>query len=290
LHQQPDAAFRRGVVRLEGPWDNLMHRTYEIIVPMAPDAPLRVLCFRNGRTAAREHKNWPHRLPIGAVAANVLARPTADFLSVVVTLSIMATPLLLLIDDAIERGTAMPPPRYDALPPEDGHVVIAGFGRFGEIAARILRAKRIRFTALDASAEHVDIVKQYGSEIYYGDASRLDILRAARTDKARAFVLAIDDVEASLRTAEIVRRHFPHVPLYARARNRQHALRLLDLGAKVIRREAHDEQRLFEDYKHSSDAEKIRIRAQTYAEELERIFVQDAEAQEKLARAAEEKS
>jgi monovalent cation:proton antiporter-2 (CPA2) family protein len=256
-----------------------------------------------------------------AVAANVLARPTADFLSVVVTLSIMATPLLLLIDDAFERRTAAPSPQYDALPLEDGHVVIAGFGRFGEIAARILRAKRIPFTALDASAEHVDIVKQYGNEIYYGDASRLDILRAARTDKARAFVLAIDDVEASLRTAEIVRRHFPHVPLYARARNRQHALRLLDLGVKVIRREtflsaldlagevlrglglperevrfaintfkAHDEQRLFEDYKHSSDAEKIPIRAQTYAEELERIFVQDAAAQEKLARAAEEKS
>jgi voltage-gated potassium channel Kch len=256
-----------------------------------------------------------------AVAANVLTRPTADFLSVVVTLSIMATPLLLLIDDAIERRTAAPSPRYDAMPPEGAHVVIAGFGRFGQISARILRAKRIPFTALDASAEHVDFVKQYGNEIYYGDASRLDILRAARTDRARAFVLAIDDVEASLRTAEIVRRHFPHVPVYARARNRQHALRLLDLGTKVIRREtflsaldlagevlrglglperevrfaidtfkAQDEQRLIEDYKHGSDAEKARIRAQTYAEELERIFALDVEAQEKLARAAEEKS
>jgi monovalent cation:proton antiporter-2 (CPA2) family protein len=256
-----------------------------------------------------------------AVAANVLTRPTADFLSVVVTLSIMATPLLLLIDDAIERRTAAPSPRDDAMPPEGAHVVIAGFGRFGQISARILRAKRIPFTALDASAEHVDFVKQYGNEIYYGDASRLDILRAAQTDKARAFVLAIDDVEASLRTAEIVRRHFPHVPVYARARNRQHALRLLDLGTKVIRREtflsaldlagevlrglglperevrfaidtfkAQDEQRLIEDYKHGSDAEKARIRAQTYAEELERIFALDVEAQEKLARAAEEKS
>jgi voltage-gated potassium channel Kch len=208
----------------------------------------------------------------------------------------------------------VPSPGHDTLPREDGHVVIAGFGRFGQIAARILRAKRIPFTALDASAAQVDFVKQYGNKIYYGDASRLDILRAAQTDKARAFVLAIDDVDASLRTAEIVRRHFPHVPLYARARNRQHALRLLDLGAKAIRREtllsaldlsgevlrglrlperevrfaldtfkAQDEQRLIEDYQRGSDAERARIRAQTYAEELERIFAQDAEAQKRLA-------
>ena len=253
-----------------------------------------------------------------AVAADVLARPTADFLSVIVTLSIMATPLLLLVDEAFTRRAPVAPPRYDAPPLEEGHVVIAGFGRFGQIPARILRAKRIPFTALDASADQVDFVKQYGNKIYYGDASRLDVLQAAQTDKARAFVLAIDDVEASLRTAEIVRRHFPHVPLYARARNRQHALRLLDLGAKVIRREtflaaldlagevlrglglpergvrfaldtfkAHDERRLFEDYKHYSDAEKLRIRAQTSAEELERIFAQDAEAQQRLAPAAE---
>jgi glutathione-regulated potassium-efflux system protein KefB len=254
-----------------------------------------------------------------AVAADVLARPTADFLSVVVTLSIMATPLLLLADDAFERSRAVPPPAHDAMPREEGHVVIAGFGRFGQIAARILRAKRIPFTALDASASQVDFVKQYGNKIYYGDASRLDILRVAQTEKARAFVLAIDDVDASLRTAEIVRRHFPHVPLYARARNRQHALRLLDLGAKAIRREtllsaldlsgdvlrglglperevrfaidtfkAQDEQRLIEDYQHASDAERARIRAQSYAEELERIFAQDAEAQKRLA--AEESS
>jgi monovalent cation:proton antiporter-2 (CPA2) family protein len=254
-----------------------------------------------------------------AVAADVLARPTADFLAVAVTLSIMATPLLLLADDAFERSRAVPPPAHDAMPREDGHVVIAGFGRFGQIAARILRAKRIPFTALDASAAHVDFVKQYGNKIYYGDASRLDILRAAQTEKARAFVLAIDDVDASLRTAEIVRRHFPHVPVYARARNRQHALRLLDLGAKAIRREtllsaldlsgdvlrglglperevrfaidtfkAQDEQRLIEDYQHASDAERARIRAQSYAEELERIFAQDAEAQKRLA--AEESS
>jgi Kef-type K+ transport system membrane component KefB/voltage-gated potassium channel Kch len=254
-----------------------------------------------------------------AVAAGVLARPTADFLSVLVTLSIMATPLLLLIDEALARRAPVPLPRYDAVPvEEEGHVVIAGFGRFGQIPARLLRAKRISFTALDASAEHVDFVKQYGNKIYYGDASRLDVLNAAQTDRARAFVLAIDDVEASLRTAEIVRRHFPHVPLYARARNRQHALRLLDLGAKVIRREtflaaldlsgevlrglglperevrfaldtfkAHDERRLFEDYKYGSDSEKIRIRAQTFAEELERVFAQDAEAQKRLAPAAE---
>jgi hypothetical protein len=86
------------------------------------------------------------------------------------------------------------------------------------------------FTALDADPGQVDTVRKFGLKVFYGDAAHLDLLHAAQLDEAKVFVLAIDDVEASLRTAELVRRHFPHVQIVARARNRFHASRLMDLG------------------------------------------------------------
>ena len=90
---------------------------------------------------------------------------------------------------------------------------------------------------LDKDFEHVDFVRQFGNKVFYGDASRLDLLRAAQAERAHLFVLAIPDIEASLRTAETVRRNFPHLRIFAAAVNRQHALRLMDLGVdRVIRR------------------------------------------------------
>jgi voltage-gated potassium channel Kch len=186
-------------------------------------------------------------------------------------------------------------------------VIIAGFGRFGQIVARILRAKRIPFTALDISSEQVNFVRNYGSKVYYGDASRLDLLLAARADRAIAFVLAIDDVAASVRTAEVVRRHFPHLKIYGRARNRQHAYRLMELGISVVWRETflssldmarellkglglpdfaaarateifreHDERRLYSLYGEHRNEERMRMLAKKAAEELEELFAQDA--------------
>jgi glutathione-regulated potassium-efflux system protein KefB len=240
--------------------------------------------------------------------ARLLAEGTADLMAVVVTLSMAATPLLLLTDDLLRRAIGAKPPVYDAPPSSDGRVVIAGLGRFGQIIARILRARGIPFTALDISPEQIELVRRFGAEGYYGDASRLDILQAAQTGKARAFVLAIDDVAASLKTAEIVRQHFPHVPIYARARNRQHVHKLMDLGVQEMRREtflaaieltrdlleglgmsehearrltetfaALDRKRLYDDYEHSSDREKLELNAKRFAEELEQLLREDAE-------------
>ena len=193
-------------------------------------------------------------------------------------------------------------------PGGEGHVIIAGFGRFGQIVARVLRARRIPFTALDTSVQQVDFVKSFGSKIYYGDAGRLDILRAAEINKARAFVLAINDVESSLRVAEIVRKNFPDLPIYARARDRTHVHRLMDLGVNIIERETflsaleltrkllrgfglsetevkrltetferQDERRLYEDYQYYTDPEKIRANALSQAKELEELFMHDVE-------------
>ena len=247
--------------------------------------------------------------------AKLLAEGTANLMSVVVTLSMATTPLLLLADDLLRRtGAAAKTPEYDAPPSSEGRIVIAGLGRFGQIVARILRARGIAFTALDISPDQIELVRRFGAEGYYGDASRLDILEAAQTHKARAFVLAIDDVEASLKTAEIVRRHFPHVPIYARARNRSHVHKLMDLGVEEMRREtflaaieltrdlleglgmresearrltetfaALDRKRLYDDYEHASDAKRLEMHAKRFAEELEELFRSDTEEAQTLA-------
>ena len=128
--------------------------------------------------------------------AGVIDQSMANLLTLAVTLSMAATPLLLLIDDTVNRALKPEPPEYETPPGGKGHVIIAGLGRFGQIVARVLRAKQIPFTALDSNVEQVDFVKRFGAQIYYGDAGRLDILRAAGADKARAFVLAIDKVDA----------------------------------------------------------------------------------------------
>jgi glutathione-regulated potassium-efflux system protein KefB len=238
----------------------------------------------------------------------VIDQHLASLLTLAVTFSMAATPLLLLIDDAIVRGSKPKPPDYEVPPDGEQHVIIAGFGRFGQIVARVLRARQIPFTALDSNVEQVDFVKRFGAQIYYGDAGRIDILRAAGADKARAFVLAIDNVDASLRVAEIVRSHFPNLPIYARARDRTHVHRLMDLGVEIIERETFlaaleltkdllrglglkqaevrrltdtfkrlDEKRLYQDYQYYTDLEKVQANARSQAKELEELFAQDVE-------------
>ena len=245
------------------------------------------------------------------LTVGVLEKPVADLLAVAVTLSMAATPLLLLLDEML-APKAKVLRAFDAMPENDGHVIIAGFGRVGQIVARILAAKRIPFTALDSNPEHVDGVRKFGARTFYGDASRPEILDAAQTGKARAFVLAIDDVEASLRTAQVVRQRYPHVPIFARSRHRRHTHQLMDLGIEVIRRETFlssldltrevlrglglserdvrfavetfmtaDRRRLYEDYKDYTDLEKLQARARSHTQELEDLFAQDAAEQEK---------
>jgi len=174
-----------------------------------------------------------------AAGHKIMEQSLVDLLVVVVTLSMAATPLALALNDALSRWLAKPKTdeTFDTIDEDNSQVIIAGFGRVGQIVARVLVLKKIPFTALDASPEQVETVRRFGSKVYFGDASRLDLLTAAKTDKAKLFVLAIDDVESSIRTAEMVSRHFPDVKIYARARNRFHAHRLMDLGVELIERE-----------------------------------------------------
>lgn len=244
-----------------------------------------------------------------AVSYGIMDRGLSQLLIVVVSLSMAVTPpLFILYTRVIAPRLARREHReFDAMPDGDAPVVIAGFGRVGQVVARVLRAKRIAFTAMDKSAEHIDFTRKFGNLVYYGDASRLDLLRAAKVDKAKVFVLAIDDVEASLKTAEAVKHHFPHVTIFARARNRQHAYALLDLGIEHVMRETflsslemtgdilmalgapfsdtrramqrfreHDEQLLQRNYKFRKDEKQLQAMAGQARAELEQLFADDA--------------
>ncbi|MEA2753061.1 MAG: glutathione-regulated potassium-efflux system protein KefB [Myxococcales bacterium] len=174
-----------------------------------------------------------------AASAHVMERETVELLVVVVTLSMMATPFLFILRDAdTKRLDARSGKReFDEIKDEGSSVIIAGYGRFGQVVGRVLRLKKIRFTALDASATHVDFLRRFGNRIYYGDASRVELLRAAHAEQASVFVLAIDDFEESMRTLRTVQGSFPHLRVIARARNRQHAYALYGAGVEVVIRE-----------------------------------------------------
>ncbi|WP_163870018.1 monovalent cation:proton antiporter-2 (CPA2) family protein [Myxococcus eversor] len=244
-----------------------------------------------------------------AVSFHVMSTELSDLLVVVVGLSMATTPLLYVAYERWGRPRFQAKTQareYDVAPDEDHPVIIAGFGRVGQVVGRLLRAKRITFTAIDASPEHIDFMKRFGSQVFYGDASRLDLLRAARADKARVFVLAIDDVEASMRTARTVKEHFPHLTIFARARNRVHAYQLLDLGIEHVMRETfagsvemggdilqtmgltfseshrvmerlkdHDEKLLRETARFHRDEQKLVEAAARARRELESLFEQD---------------
>lgn len=168
----------------------------------------------------------------------VLLPGLIDELTLAVAVSMMMTPLLFALVEGFDQKMEKPvKPEYDV--PEDHHheVLIAGMGRVGQIVARLLRIIGKPFTALESDSEQLDIVRRYGATVHYGDASRLDLLRAAGAEHAKIFVLAISDLEQSMRVAEAVTKHFPHLKIIARARNRRHAHKLMDLGIEHIFRE-----------------------------------------------------
>ena len=172
-----------------------------------------------------------------AAGEKLLPAALADLLVAVVTISMLTTPFLVNLLHCLPRPGDKAVPEGAAPPAEDNPVIIAGFGRFGQIVGRILATRGIPFTALDVDSEQLDFFAQFGEKVYFGDASRLDLLRAARADRAQVLVIAIDDIEASMRCAELARQYFPRLKIFARARDRLHAYRLLDLGITRVWRE-----------------------------------------------------
>lgn len=162
-----------------------------------------------------------------------------DVLVLTITLSMALTPLLLLLCPKLFRPKTKPvevPEEYRAIESDAPRVVIAGMGRMGQIVARILRAQNISFIALDTSVETIELTRSFGGmPVFYGDPQRPEILHAAKVDQAEYFVIAMDDPEINIKTAELVRNLYPHMKIIARARNRQHVHRLVDLDASPVR-------------------------------------------------------
>ena len=164
-----------------------------------------------------------------------------EVLTAVITLSMIASPLLGRLSESLGAKYAVTPdPVYDVIQDENPEVIIAGFGRFGQVFGRILRSQRIPFVAIDHDADQIELLRKFGNKVYYGEVSRLEILEAAGVARAKYFILAIDDIELSLETARILREHFPNLKVFARARNRSHAYDLIDLGIEHIKRETLD--------------------------------------------------
>ena len=174
-----------------------------------------------------------------AATAEIFSPETASILVVVVALSMVVTPLLLLAHDRLIapafRGGKQRD--ADAIEAQENHVIIAGFGRFGQIVGRLLHANRIGLTVLDHDPDQIDLLRTFGFKVFYGDVTRTDLLHAAGAAKAQALVVAIDDVEDSLALVDAVRREFPDLPIMARARNVSHLYDLMDRGVTVLERE-----------------------------------------------------
>ncbi len=196
-------------------------------------------CARNLAVALSQGGEFAFVLFGVAAALQIMDTTVADMLIVVVTLSMALTPVFFSLNEAVEKRWLRPRKAadFDKIDEGENRVIIAGFGRVGQIVGRILRLRKIGFTALEMSQEQLDVVRRFGNKVYYGDASRLDLLRAAKADKAEIFVLAIDDVASSLKTAATVKKHFPNLAIYARARNRFHAYQLMDIGVDGLIRE-----------------------------------------------------
>jgi glutathione-regulated potassium-efflux system ancillary protein KefC len=245
-----------------------------------------------------------------AQASGVFATEITDTLIVTVALSMITTPLLMLFHDKIIQ------PRLDKSPAEpmdemedEGHpVIIAGFGRFGQIVGRLLHANGIDATVLEHDPIHIETLRRFRFKVFYGDASRLDLLRAAGADRAKLLVIAIDDREGAVRLAELVRENFPNLQIIARAWDVGHVFQLLDKGVNVYEREtfegalrageealkklgftawrakqvthhfrAHDEETLRELYQHYNEDIEVRIRISADARDNIRNTIQSDE-------------
>ena len=173
-----------------------------------------------------------------AAGESVLPQSVIDELILAVAISMLMTPFIYAAAEAAGGKITKPDEReFDV--PADNHkeVLIVGFGRVGQVIGRLLNIVGNSFTALELDSSQVEFVRRYGATVHYGDASRLEVLRAAGAEHAKIFVLAVSDLEESMKIAEAVLRNYPHLTIVARARNRRHAHKLMSLGIEHIFRE-----------------------------------------------------
>ena len=173
------------------------------------------------------------------VQREVLPAETAHAMTLAVALSMLSTPFLLVFHDRVlaPRFSVGEAPRHGYEPPEAAKVIVAGLGRIGQVVARLLHGSGYEPTILDDDSDHVEQLRQFGFRVFYGDATRLDLLEAAGAASARFLIIALNDPAATTRLAITASRHFPNLKIIARARDMRHMFELRDIGVEIIERE-----------------------------------------------------
>ena len=173
-----------------------------------------------------------------AVAAGALRASESAFATLVTAASMVATPIIFAAANwALSRFRAAPRPEYDKIDAAPTPVIICGFGRFGQIVGRVLRMHGIEFTALERDPGQVEVVRRFGTKVYFGDPTRLDMLRAAGAEQAKLLIVTLGDAASVVRTVEVAKRNFPQLAILARARNRWYAHLLMDRHVDGLVRE-----------------------------------------------------
>ncbi len=175
-----------------------------------------------------------------AVTEQVIPGVLAEKVTLAVALTMLVSPIVIKVHSFVcyklVKRTEKHEQKNDDIH-QQGAVIIAGFGRFGQVVSRFLRANGHDTTILEHSPEQIEMVRRFGFDVHYGDANRLDLLKSAGADDATAIVVAIDDLDKSVHLVEICRQYFPHLEIYARAYDRSHVYRLMDAGANHVIRE-----------------------------------------------------
>jgi glutathione-regulated potassium-efflux system ancillary protein KefC len=248
-----------------------------------------------------------------AAGAQVFSAEVSSLLIGTVALSMLVTPVLLVAVDRwlLPRFARLASPSPDAAlaQRQEAPVIIAGFGRYGQVVGRLMYANGLKATVLDHDAEQVEALRRFGFRVHYGDATRLDLLRMAGAASAKVLVVAIDDVEQSLKLVDLANEHFPHLAIVARARNVQHWYALRDRGVTLIERETldsalmsgrsvlelmgwhphharqmamrfrrHSVQQLDQFWPHHQDQKALVAMAKQGRQQLEELFAQEREA------------
>ncbi|MBI1197641.1 MAG: potassium transporter [Phenylobacterium sp.] len=174
-----------------------------------------------------------------AATVHVLTREAAAIASAVVALSMALTPVAFAVYERLVLARVQRRAEPEDLPFDDGapDAIVAGFGRFGQIATRLLTANEFRVVLLDSSIEQIETIRRFGWAVHYGDASRLDLLRAAGADKAKLLLVAIDDRDKAVELVKAATEYFPNLTIIARAYDRRHAYELIRVGGDEVERE-----------------------------------------------------
>ena len=252
-----------------------------------------------------------------ATQNHVLERDLANLLVVVVVLSMMATPLVIIVYEKLIQplfSRQFEPDMDEEIDAGEQPVIVAGYGRFGQIVSRLLKANGIQATLLDHDAAQIEMTSQFGYKVFYGDASRAELLQAAGASTAQLLVIAIDERVKAVQMIHTARMHFPNLKLLARAFDRRHAYELMEAGADVITRETfgsallmgeqaltllgyseprayrimrkfkeHDEERLKYLFEVWGDDKAYGLRVRQSIEDLEKVLADDVDDQDESA-------